>query len=64
MLNIIAQYYNDSNPERQTEIDDAFRRNLDCPWSRNFTIWLSLKQMYPIGSQRTRNMWNAVFRDA
>ena len=32
MLNIIAQYYNDSNPERQTEIDDAFRRNLDCPW--------------------------------
>ena len=32
MLNIIVQYYNDSNPERQAEVDDAFRRNLDCPW--------------------------------
>ena len=32
MLNIIVQYYNDSNPERQAEVDEAFRRNLDCPW--------------------------------
>ena len=32
MLNIIVQYYNDSDPERQAEIDDAFRRNLECPW--------------------------------
>ena len=32
MLNIIVQYYNDSNSERQAEIDEAFRRNLDCPW--------------------------------
>ena len=32
MLNIIVQYYNDSNPERQAEIDACFRRNLDCPW--------------------------------
>ena len=32
MLHIIAQYYNDSNPERQAEVDEAFRRNLDCPW--------------------------------
>ena len=32
MLNIIVQYYNDSNPERQAEVDDAFRRNLECPW--------------------------------
>ena len=32
MLNIIVQYYNDSSPERQAEVDDAFRRNLDCPW--------------------------------
>ena len=32
MLHIIAQYYNDSNPERQAEIDACFQRNLECPW--------------------------------
>ncbi len=32
MLHIIVQYYNDSNPKRQAEIDACFQRNLECPW--------------------------------
>ena len=37
MLNIIVQYYNDSNPERQAEVDDA-RRNLTARGSRSFNL--------------------------
>ena len=64
MLNIIAQYYNDSNPERQAEIDDAFRRNLDCPWVTQLHNLVEPETDVPDWLQRTRNMWNAVFRDA
>ena len=56
MLNVIAQYYNDSNPDRQAEIDACFQRNLDCPWVtklhnlvESYTVvpeWLELHPKY------------------
>ena len=61
MLHIIVQYYNDSNPERQAEVDDAcFRRNLDCPWVTQLHNLVEPYTVVPEQWNSIRNMSNAV----